>query len=213
MNPILPRAPVRIHSVPSALSTLVALSVTALLGACGGGDGGSAPGSNPGGIPGAQGHCGVPTGPRVLTGLVVRVFDGDTLTVSDQGRSVSVRLEGIDAPESTQPYGAVARDALARMVLDQTVTVTYSETDRYGRVLGSVFTEACTHANRELLASGHAWFYAAYQCDLPRILRTEMKAAEASARLSALGLWAQAAPQAPWVFRNGSDPAVPNCTD
>lgn len=190
---------------------LLALAVAALLAACGGG--GSAPGSNLGEGSGAQGHCGVPTGPRALTGVVVRVFDGDTLTVSDQGRSVSVRLEGIDAPESTQPYGTVARDALARMVLDKWVTVTYTETDRYGRVLGSVFTQACTHSNRELLAGGHAWFYAAYQCDLPRALRNEMKAAETSARQSALGLWSEAAPQAPWVFRNGNDPAVPTCAD
>jgi endonuclease YncB( thermonuclease family) len=40
-----------------------------------------------------------------FTGPVVKVQDGDTLTVLVANAEVRVRLDGIDAPEMGQPYG------------------------------------------------------------------------------------------------------------
>ena len=52
--------------------------------------------------------------PSTLTGKVVSVHDGDTLTVLDAASSQRfIRLHGIDAPEAKQPFGNVARKALA----------------------------------------------------------------------------------------------------
>ena len=49
-----------------------------------------------------------------LTGRVVNVHDGDTVRVLDAANvQHKVRLQGIDAPELGQPFGAVARDRLA----------------------------------------------------------------------------------------------------
>lgn len=59
-----------------------------------------------------------------LTGKVVSVSDGDTITVLDQEqRSHKVRLSGIDAPEKRQPLGQQSKQALSNVVFGQTVTV------------------------------------------------------------------------------------------
>lgn len=59
-----------------------------------------------------------------IAGRVVKIADGDTLTVLD-GSNVQhkIRLAGIDAPEKGQPFGTKARQALADKVFGQTVRV------------------------------------------------------------------------------------------
>lgn len=61
--------------------------------------------------------------PRVFTGKVVRVSDGDTLTVLDNGRAVSLRLRGVDAPALNQRFGPDARKFLYASVWGKTVRV------------------------------------------------------------------------------------------
>jgi len=74
---------------------------------------------------------------QTITGKVVGVSDGDTITVLDADkRQHKIRLEGIDAPESSQDYGSRAKQSLSDLVFGKTVTVTSSKRDRYGRVLG-----------------------------------------------------------------------------
>lgn len=50
-----------------------------------------------------------------LTGRVVGVHDGDTLTLLVSHQQVKVRLVGIDAPELAQPYGQKAKQALSAL--------------------------------------------------------------------------------------------------
>ena len=74
-----------------------------------------------------------------LTGRVVAVADGDTITVLDSAqRQTKVRLSGIDAPEKKQPYGARAKQHLAGLVFGKVVDVDWKKHDRYGRILGTV---------------------------------------------------------------------------
>ena len=42
-----------------------------------------------------------------IRGRIVRVVDGDTVTMRFADGTFTVRLWGIDAPESSQPYGSV----------------------------------------------------------------------------------------------------------
>ena len=52
-----------------------------------------------------------------LTGRVVAVADGDTVTVLDEHRTQHrIRLQGIDAPEKAQPFGERSRQHLAQRV-------------------------------------------------------------------------------------------------
>lgn len=53
-----------------------------------------------------------------LTGRVVGITDGDTLTLlNDVRQQVRVRLAGIDTPESRQPYGSRSRQALSDLAV------------------------------------------------------------------------------------------------
>lgn len=166
--------------------------------ACGGSDGVSSPPVS------GEGYCSVPTGALRIAGKVTSVHDGDTITVNGQ----SIRLGSIDAPELAQAYGLQARDHLSARVLGQQVTVTYAEKDQYDRVLGTVFTADCSNVNLSQVASGSAWYYEAYKCDIDIQLRTAYAAAQTTAKASKRGLWAASA-MAPWVFRNGVDAKVP----
>jgi endonuclease YncB( thermonuclease family) len=169
-----------------------------LLASCGGGDG-----ANPVSVSGPS-YCGVLTGAGRISGAVSSVHDGDTLTVNGQ----SIRLDSIDAPELDQAYGVNARQFLAGLTLGQQVTITYAKTDFYGRVVGTVFKPDCSNVNLLAVASGAAWYYEAYKCEIDIRQRAAFAAAQAAARAGALGLWAAPA-VAPWVFRNGVEAKVP----
>ncbi len=56
-----------------------------------------------------------------LTGKVVSVSDGDTLRVLVDDQQIKIRLSGIDAPESDQPFGQASKRYLAEAVAGQTV--------------------------------------------------------------------------------------------
>ena len=60
---------------------------------------------------------------EVFRGEVIRIADGDTITVLGEGdQKIKVRFSGIDTPEMDQPFGAEARDRLVQMIRGQTVT-------------------------------------------------------------------------------------------
>jgi len=73
-----------------------------------------------------------------ITGRVVGVTDGDTITVRTTTDTIKVRLTGIDTPERGQPFGTKAKQALSGQVFGKDVTVNSSGEDRYGRTLGEI---------------------------------------------------------------------------
>lgn len=193
-------------------------SLIAILSACGGGDGGG--GSNDSVVtPSAQIDsaggvlCGVDVGPNILQGTVTGVHDGDTITLNASGTEYKIRLDSIDAPELAQPFGGESQVSLSGLVLGKTVQVAYTKTDLYGRIVGSVFTDSCQYANLSQVTSGMAWFYKAYQCDVSASVRAQFDQAQSSATSAMSGLWSQSGAVAPWVYRNGSNPVAPTCSD
>ena len=58
-----------------------------------------------------------------FTGEVVRVADGDTISVMRDGRAVTIRIEGVDCPEKTQDFGAKAKQFTSAKVFGKTVTI------------------------------------------------------------------------------------------
>lgn len=186
---------------------LASVLLPLLLAACGGGggNGGASTGSKDSSA--SSTLCNYEIGPNLIEGTVSKVHDGDTITVNGS----SIRLDGIDAPELAQTYGAQAQASLSRLLLGQNVRVASTKLDQYGRIVGSVFTDSCEYANLNQVANGSAWFYRAYQCELSAATRLEFDRAETAARSARLGLWAEPAPTAPWVFRNGTNPEIPVC--
>ncbi len=76
------------------------------------------------------------TATETHVGKVVKVADGDTLTLLTDGRQIKVRLAEIDTPEKGQPFGNKAKQALAEMVFGKQVKVIVVDVDRYGRTVG-----------------------------------------------------------------------------
>lgn len=141
--------------------------------------------------------------PQTITGKVVGVSDGDTITVLDeQKRQHKIRLDGIDAPESSQDFGSRSKQSLSDLVFSQVVTVTSSKKDRYDRTVGKVTLEG-RDINLEQLNCGLAWFYRAYARELSRDDAVAYERAENDAKAGKRGLWADPSPTPPWEFRRG----------
>ena len=69
---------------------------------------------------------------------VIKISDGDTITVLSGKEQTKVRLYGIDAPEKKQDYGQKSRQFLASLIAGQVVEVEPKGKDRYKRTLGIV---------------------------------------------------------------------------
>ncbi|MFA7438108.1 thermonuclease family protein [Castellaniella sp.] len=141
-----------------------------------------------------------------MSGRVVNVADGDTLTLLVQGQRQRIRLASIDAPETGhgrmrpgQPFGQAARRALAQRVAGQTLTLTCYEQDHYGREICDIPLSGGETVNRLLVAQGLAW---ANEQGGGKYLRDpELRVLEARAREQRLGLWQQPGAVPPWTWR------------
>ncbi len=132
---------------------------------------------------------------QTWTGRVVVVADGDTLEVMRDGRAVRVRLAGIDAPETGQPWSRRARARLEELVFNRDVSVKVRDVDRYGRDVVDLMTLDGRRVNDVLVGEGLAWFYAAYSDD------GELERLEIEARTGRRGVWSDRNPTPPWVWR------------
>ena len=105
------------------------------------------------------GLCFSPAQAETLSGQVVKIADGDTLTVLDASKQQHrIRLTGIDAPERKQAFGTVSRQHLANLVFGRAVMVEWYKRDRYQRILGKVLVDG-QDANLEQIRAGLAWHY------------------------------------------------------
>ena len=137
------------------------------------------------------------TAARVVHGQVTRVVDGDTLWFhpSEPGEPlVAVRLRGIDAPESCQPWGRQATVALREQVLGRPATLRIHGQDDYRRTLGTL-SVGDVDLNAALVAQGHAWAWRDSKGRSPYLQQ------QASAQSARRGLHADAAAETPWDFR------------
>jgi micrococcal nuclease len=125
---------------------------------------------------------------------VVQVSDGDSITVVEQGREQRIRLWGIDAPERGQPWSRVSRDSLARRALHREASIEDRGPDGWGRMLARVRVDGVDLGEAQV-ADGMAWVFRRYTAD-PALV-----ALEDNARRERRGLWKQAAPEAPWIWR------------
>lgn len=128
-----------------------------------------------------------------VTARVLRVVDGDTAHVDLDGEDVTVRLIGIDTPESVQlgtPVECFARRAsdYARSRLDdRSVDLEFDveRRDRYGRTLAYVWIGE-ELLNRTLVAEGYATV-TTYPPNVKYV--DEFTAAQREAREAGLGVW------------------------
>ena len=130
-----------------------------------------------------------------LHGRVVRVADGDTITVLDAANTqLKIRLNGIDAPESHQAFGQKSKERLAHYVSGKDVAVKWKSKDKYGRILGTVWLGS-TDINLQMLRDGYAHHYKRFDSN------PVYAAAESEARATRRGLWQDTHPINPHAFR------------
>ncbi len=144
-----------------------------------------------------------------LTGQVVGISDGDTLTLLVDGAKLElqVRLAGIDAPEKGMDFGNRAKQSLSDMAFGKAVVVEYGKRDKYGRFVGKVLVDG-QDVNLAQLVKGMAWHYKAYAHEQIESDRAVYAAAEHQARSERIGLWRDSMPIPPWDWRHGTAPRV-----
>ena len=129
-----------------------------------------------------------------LTGKVVKVTDGDTITVLVENQQIKIRLNEIDAPEAKQDFGQKSKEALADLIFEKEVRVVTHGEDRYGRTIGDVFVGQ-TNVNEKMIEDGWAWNFLKYSKS------QRLADLEREARASKKGLWAGNNPISPWDYR------------
>jgi micrococcal nuclease len=117
------------------------------------------------------------------------VTDGDTIDVAGPDGSLTVRLIGINTPESDECWADQATAALSALIAGQAVTLVRdsSDTDQYGRALRYVEIAGGVDVGAALVESGHA-ISRRYEPDTSRSDRYDALQAQASD--AGLGQWA-----------------------
>ena len=145
----------------------------------------------------------------MLQGRVVHVDDGDTIVLLLANKEqMKVRLSSIDAPETShlghgegrvgQPFADVAKRHLAGLAKGRDATATCFEQDQYARSICEIFVGGHS-LNRTMVRDGMAWANGAAN---GKYLRDpDLVQLQALAKAQRLGLWRDAEPVAPWMWR------------
>lgn len=141
---------------------------------------------------------------------VIKVADGDTITVVRGNRKEKIRFCGIDAPEIPhgsapgQPLGQESKANLQQLIDEAhgQVEISVVDSDRYGRSVAEVFTVLGNGKEKflqeEQVKSGLAYHYAKYSGNCPN--RDAIVDAEAIAKASHAGVWGGNY-ELPWDYR------------
>ena len=137
-----------------------------------------------------------------VTGRVVAIADGDTITVLDALKEQhKIRLAFIDAPEKNQPYGQRSKQHLLELANGKQASADCYKTDRYGRLICIVHVDG-QDVGLAQIEAGLAWWYRSYAHEqLPR-QRSGYESAEDRAAADRIGLWQDQDPVPPWEWRH-----------
>jgi len=133
---------------------------------------------------------------EVYEGKVVKVLDGDSINIIQQGKEVRIRLAEIDAPERNQPFWKQSRKALEDYVSGKTVSVEEFDRDQYGRIVGHIYINDIW-VNGELVQQGYAYVYDRYA------VSKKLFQYQAQAEKNNVGIWKLPESQRikPWDWR------------
>ena len=142
---------------------------------------------------------------ETFTGKIIKVADGDTVTIRSHGVAHRVRLAGINAPEKGQPYANRSWQNLMQMAYGKEATADCHKVDRYSRKVCKVKVQpascpTCGHTLDVGLAqivAGAARWYRLYASEDSVEDRGRYESEEIEARKRRRGLWALGAPTPP----------------
>ena len=126
---------------------------------------------------------------------VSRFVDGDTIVVDMNGKNETVRMIGVDTPETHKPntpvqcYGPAASAYTKNLIGEQKVRLEADSTnqnrDRYGRLLRYVYLPDGRLVEQEIIANGYGFAYTSF----PSVKKEQFIQAEAKAEAAKKGLW------------------------
>lgn len=127
---------------------------------------------------------------------VTKVTDGDTYKAKlPSGKKITVRMEGIDAPEKKQKYWKESTEVLKQLIEGKYINLKVTGIDQYKRILAYTFLTLYQEASFEMVLSGYAWHFEKYNKN------ENLKKAQMMAKVKKIGLWADPNPVPPWDFR------------
>ena len=128
--------------------------------------------------------------------FVEKIIDGDTISVSIDGKTKNIRLIGVNSPETgkgyreTECFGKEALEYAKNILQNQRVFLesdsSQGDKDRYDRLLRYVFLENETSFNMQLISDGYAY---EYTYNTPYKYQSEFKKAQKEAQQNRKGLW------------------------
>lgn len=131
---------------------------------------------------------------------VTSFVDGDTIRVDMNGHEETVRMIGLDTPETHRPntpvqcYGPAAAAFTKNTIGNQRVRLEAdpknTNRDRYDRLLRYVYTENNTFVNLALVQGGYGFAYLSF----PFSKADEFASAQADAQTAKKGLWGNCSP-------------------
>ncbi len=131
---------------------------------------------------------------------VTQFVDGDTIKVDMNGSTETLRLIGVDTPETHDPrkavqcYGQAAAAFTRQLIGNQSVRLaadpTNTNRDRYNRLLRYVYLPDGRMVNAEIIKQGYGFAYTAF----PFEKADEFRGYEQQARQKQLGLWGSCQP-------------------
>jgi micrococcal nuclease len=140
---------------------------------------------------------GVKTAEQSQPGLygINRFVDGDTIAVNMNGNVETIRMIGIDTPETHKPntpvqcYGPEAANFTKTLIGSQSVRLQAdsldTNRDRYGRLLRYVYLPDGRLVETELINNGYAFAYTLFPFQKKEEFSAHMQAAQAAKK----GLW------------------------
>jgi micrococcal nuclease len=130
---------------------------------------------------------------------VNKVIDGDTISVTIDGKNQTIRLIGINSPEVSSPYtttqcfgpeaSAAAKSVLTGKKVRLESDPASGDKDKYVRLLRYVYLEDGTPFDQWMISQGYAYEYT-YK-NISYEYQSEFKAAQIAAKKNKKGLWKQ----------------------
>lgn len=135
-----------------------------------------------------------------VTSKVIKVVDGDTVTVETNGVRETIRIIGINTPETVDPrkpvecFGQEASARAHELLDNQTVILeadsTQGERDKYDRLLRYVFLSDGSDFGKQMISEGYAY---EYTYSTPYKYQQDYKTSQSDAENARRGLWADSA--------------------
>ncbi len=135
-----------------------------------------------------------------LTGRVIDIADGDTLTLLVGRQPYKIQIVAIDAPERYQTWGDQSRTNLSRLTLNRTAVANCSRLERLDHQACQV-TVNDIDIGLQQIREGMAWWLRQDAHAQSTDDQSAYESSELMAKMRRMGLWGETNPVPPWEFR------------